>query len=161
MAHQPVSNVVSPSSIGRTSTLLAVGEAPISQLSALIAADAGMKPMQAHSLASATAVLAEQSLDVLVLDLSLLCQDVEFLKTTLTTRPNISILLLAQWPAASETQMLSPAIPRCYTKAIRIDGLRAELECREHRVRASDQSSFGVRAALGNIVGGSAQMNCV
>ena len=117
--------------------------------------------MQTHSLTSATAILAEQSIDVLVLDLNLLCLDVEFLKTTLRTRPNISILFLAQWPAGSETQMVSRATPEYHTKAIRIDGLRAELACREQRVKAPDHSRSGDRAALGNIVGGSRQMNCV
>jgi hypothetical protein len=57
--------------------------------------------------------------------------------------------------------MLNPATPECYTKAIRIDGLRAELECREQRVRETDQSRSGDRAALGNMVGASSQMNCV
>jgi DNA-binding NtrC family response regulator len=79
----------------------------------------------------------------------------------LATRLNISILFPAQWPAASETRMLNPATPECFTKAIRIDGLRAELECREQRVRETDQSRSGDRAALGNMVGASSQMNCV
>jgi DNA-binding NtrC family response regulator len=86
---------------------------------------------------------------------------VEFLKNTLTTGPNIPILSLAQWPAASETRTLNPATEECYTKAIGIDGLRAELECREQRVRETEQSRSGDRAALGNIVGASSQMNCV
>ncbi len=117
--------------------------------------------MQTDSLTSATAILAEQSIDVLVLDLNLLCLDVGFLKSALTTRPNISILFLAQGPVGSETLMPSPAIPECYTKAIRIDGLRAELEYREQRVRATDQRRSGDRAVFGNIVGGSRQMNSV
>jgi hypothetical protein len=67
-------------------------------------------------------------------------------KNTLATRLNISILFLAQWPAASETRILNPATPECYTKAIRIDGLRAELECREQRVRETDQSRSAIAA---------------
>jgi two-component system response regulator HydG len=130
-----------------------------------VAADVGIKPIEAHSAKSAVAVLQQQSIDILLVDLSLPgLSDAELLKTALDCQPQISIVLLTQRPLGFENPTPDRADSTDFAKPIRIEQLREEFECIVRRLKGPGHDGLlddRTRAAFGDIVGGSEQMNCI
>src|SRR5579859_5292309 len=122
MTCQPCILEAQPAREGRGITFFVVGEPPVSELCARVAADLRLNVIQACTGESAAAVLAEHSIDILVLDLSLPKLS-ELSKTAIETQPTASIIFLTRWYPGFRTQTPDPQTPERHVDPITIHQL--------------------------------------